>query len=165
MHIKSRAAFWIALSGALFGPLLLPRCHLYYFAPYFVVCAYQHSKLALLWRAYLCGVILDLLSSTPFFGLSSLNYCLASWLLYGQTRNFFEDKLSTLPLMTFLFSLLSTLIALILAFFFAQSYPLSCAWMATDLVIMPLADSIYALLVFSLPFQLTYKLRKMRLFS
>lgn len=160
--MRIKFSFWIALICALFGPVFFPRLHLFYFAPYLVFCVYRYSRLGLFWRASLCGIILDLLSSTTHFGLSSLNYCFVAWILYGQKRNFFEDKLSTLPLMTFVFSTLSTGFSVLLALLFGNSHPLSWQWVASDLFGMSLADSLYALL-FSLPFQLVYALRRMRL--
>lgn len=165
MRVKSRIAFWMALCATLGGPLLFPRVHLFYFVPYLVICLYRHPRIAALWRACLCGVIIDLLSSGPLFGLTSIHYCCVVFLLHGQTRNFFEDKLSTLPLMTFLFSLLSTGFLAAGALFLQRGYPLSWTWVATDLIGMPLVDALYALLVFSLPFQLLYEIRKIQLFK
>lgn len=162
MRTNTGVAFWLALLCTLLCPLFFPKYHLFFFVPYLVVCFYRHSRFAVLWRAFGCGVIIDLLSSGPFFGFSSLNYCFVSFFLFGQTRNFFEDKLSTLPLMTFLFSFLSTGLSLILALFFGNGYPLSGVWIVTDLIGMPFADATYALLVFSLPFQLVYGLKKIR---
>lgn len=162
MRIKSRLAFSFALLCTLFGPIFFPGLHLLYFAPYLVICFYQYSRIEVLWRAFGCGILLDLLSSAPFFGFSSLKFCLVTLALFGQTRNFFEDKLSTLPLMTFLFSFLTTAISVLLTLFFGNGFPLSIKWVATDLIIMSAADALYALLVFSLPFELTYKLRKIR---
>lgn len=165
MRVKSIIAFWLALCATLVGPIFFPRVHLFYFVPYLVICLYRHSRIALLWRACFCGVIIDLLSSGSLFGLTSINYCCVAFLLYGQTRNFFEDKLSTLPLMTFLFSILSTGFLAIGALFLQRGYPLSWTWVATDLIGMPGADALYALLVFSLPFELIYEIRKIQFFK
>lgn len=148
---KPAISFTISLLAILFFPLLLPKLHLFYFAPFIILSFYQLSRIALLWRALLCGVIVDLLSSGSLFGMSSLNYCIVSSLLYGQKRNFFEDKLSTLPLMTFLFSLFSSLVELVSGFFSNHHYPLSPSWMMTDLLGMAGADALYALLFFSIP--------------
>jgi rod shape-determining protein MreD len=151
-----------ALLCLFFAPLFFPKLHLFFFAPYLVLTFYRHSRVGVLWRAYGCGIIFDLLSSSTFFGFTPLNYCLTSWLLYSQKRNFFEDKLSTLPLMTFLLSFVSTVLTFVLSLFFGQKYSLSLLWIATDLLCMPFVDSLYALVVFSLPFQLLYRLRKVR---
>lgn len=155
MHLNLSLAFLISLIGL----MCFPEIHILYFAPYLVLSFYKNSRFASLWRAIGCGIIVDLLSSHPHFGLTALNYCLVSWILYGQRWNFFDDKPSTLPLMTLFFSVLSSLTGLILSFFFEGPFPLSLNWVATDLIGMPLFDAAYAFL-FSLPFQLTYQLRK-----
>lgn len=155
MRINSTLFFFLAV----FGILFFPHTHLLFFAPYLVLAFYQHTRFAILWRAIGCGTLIDLFSSTPHFGLTALNYCIVCWILYGQTRNFFEDKPSTLPLMTLFFSILSTLTSVILFFFFAHPISFTFKWFFTDLLIMPLFDATYALLL-SLPFQITYKLRK-----
>lgn len=165
MRINTKITFGIALLSTLLGPLLFPKLHLFYFVPYLVTCFYRLPRRAVLWRAYFSGVIIDLLSSSPLFGLTSLNYAVVSWLLYGQTRNFFEDKPSTLPLMTFLFSFLSTIFSAITLLFFRDPITFSGTWIVTDLIGMSLVDALYALLVFSLPFQLTYSLRKLHIFK
>jgi len=155
MLVSLLFAFFLAL----FGVLFFPHAHLLYFAPYLVLTFYKHSRFAAAWRAIGCGMIIDLFSSTPHFGLTALNYCIVSWILYGQTRNFFDDKPSTLPLMTLFFSILSTLTSVTLFLFFSQPIVLSFKWAFTDLVCMPLLDATYAFLIF-LPFQITHKLRK-----
>ncbi len=154
MLFNSLLSFAISLLSMLILPLLVPELRLFYFAPFIVTCLYQYTRIAILWRATLCGVIVDLLSSGPLFGISALNYSIVSCLLYGQTKNFFEDKLSTLPLMTFFFSTLSTLITLIAAPFAGYALHLSLRWVATDLIVMGAVDALYALFAFSLPFTL-----------
>ena len=165
MRINTKLTFGIAFFSTLLGPVFLPKLHLFYFVPYLVISFYQLPRHAVLWRAYFSGIIIDLLSSSPLFGLTSLNYSIVCWVLYGQTRNFFEDKPSTLPLMTFLFSFLSTLFSAITLLFFKDPITFSGTWIVTDLIGMSLADAFYALLVFSLPFQLTYSLRKLHIFK
>lgn len=155
MRVNLAAAFVLGLIGTLF----FSQYHLLFFAPYLVLTLYKYSRFAALWRAICCGMVIDSLSSSPFFGLTSLNYCLVSWLLYGQTRNFFEDNLSTLPLMTLFYSVLSTLTSAILYLFFFQPLTLTLNWVVTDLMCMPLFDSLFALIIL-LPFQITSRLHK-----
>jgi rod shape-determining protein MreD len=152
---KTTISFMISAVAILVGPLLLPKIHLFYFAPFMVICLYHYTRIELLWRSLLCGVIVDLLSSGSFFGMTSVNYCIVSGLLYGQTRNFFEDKLSTFPLMTFFFSFFSTLLSVFFSFFTGFEHPLSLLWIATDLIGMSVVDALFALFAFSLPFELT----------
>lgn len=161
MPTKLRTSLFISLFCTLFAPLFFPKLHLLYFSPYLVRSFYQSNRIGVLWRSIGCGIVLDFLSSSSLFGITSLNYALVSCILYGQTRNFFEDKLFTLPLMTFLFSALSTALSALLALFFAQGFPLKGFWILSDCVIMPGADALYAFFLFLLPFQLSAKLSKM----
>ncbi len=154
-NINTSFAFLLALIGVLF----FSKIHLLYFAPFLVLSFYHCTRFAVLWRAIGCGVIVDLFSSNPHFGLTALNYTLVCWVLYGQTRNFFQDKLSTLPLMTLFFSILSTVTTAILFFFFSQPIIPSLKWVFTDLICMPFFDALYAFAL-SFPFYITLKIRK-----
>ncbi len=163
MRINSKTAFFLSLFFLLVGPIFFPKLHTLYLAPYLVISLYQHSKFGVLWRALFCGILLDLLSSGPFFGFSALEFCFVSWLLQSQTRNFFVDKLSTLPLMSYLFTLLSTGFSYIFNIFFNDAAAPTLFWVFSDLICMPLIEAFYALLVFSLPFELIYLFKKLRL--
>ncbi len=157
-----RTSFLIAFLAMLFSPLYFPHLHLLFFAPYLVTCFYKQSRYSVLWKSLGCGLIIDLFSSTPLFGATTLNYCVTSLLLYRQRRNFFEDQTLTLPLMTFLFSSISSIITALLYLVFASKYTFSLRWIVTDLFEMPILDALYALVFFAIPFQLTAKLTKMK---
>jgi len=160
MRANLTVVFCLCFLSTLLGPILFPKWHLFYFAPYLVLSYYKYSRYAVLWRSLGCGILMDLFSSTPFFGLSSINYCLVSFLLWGQKRNFFEDKLSTWPLMTALFSLLSTLFSVILAFFVGQKISFCWKWGVTDLFAMSFVDAAFAFIFFSLPFLCIHKIKR-----
>lgn len=154
-------AFLLSLSPLLFLPIFLPTLRLNFFAPYIVICCYQCSFFKTLWQAVLCGFVIDILSSHPLFGLSALNNCLAVSLIYFQNRNFFEDRPSTLPLMTFFFSLLSSGTYAILLGLTGQNFSYSWHWVLTDLLLMPLLDAAFAFLWYSLPFQLYHRVSRL----
>lgn len=143
--------FFITLSLTLFAPILFPGLHLLYFAPFVCCCYYYRSYAASLWISLLCGLIIDLLSAPLRFGLHALNFTLTTAFLYSKKQHFFQDQLSTLPILTFFFSLISTLIQLILLYIFETSLTLSWKWVFTDLLWMPCTDGIYAFICFSLP--------------
>jgi len=157
--------FLYALFSLIFGPVLFPSLRLLFFAPYLIIVFYRRSRLVSLWHALAAGLIVDAFSSHAFFGITSLNYCLVAFFLYGQTRNFFEDKLSTLPFMTFLFSFLSSSFQAILLNFFGYTFPLSLLWVFTDLFLMPFLDAAYGCLLFSLPFYLYKKIARIFAFK
>lgn len=143
--------FIITLLLTLFLPSLFPHLRLMFFVPFIIATYYQQTFSACLWLSFLCGFIVDILSSS-FIGLHALNYCLVSGLLYPQRRHFFSDNLSTLPLMTFFFSFLSTLLEAILIHTFDASVSLSIKWVFADLIAMPALDGMYAFGCFIFPF-------------
>lgn len=155
--------------AALCGILLFPHLHLSYFAPYIASLLYRLPRGALLWRALACGLLIDLLSTSPSLGITALDYLIVALLLQSQRRHFFEDKASTLFLLTLLFSGLSSLMMVLLLRLFSPPLPpLSLSWFFTDIVAMSCLDGLYALLLL-LPFSLfrlcskMYPKRKARL--
>ncbi len=162
MLIRFPLAFVLSFLSLLLLPLFFPAWRLFFFAPALIIALYRGSTVAALWKALLCGFIVDLFSSSTFFGVSYLNYALTLALLSRHKYNFFEDNLSTLPLMTFAFSFLSTISGRILSLFFGTWGELSFGSLFTDFLVMPLFDSLFAFLLFSLPFQLSKKFRTIR---
>ncbi len=100
---------------------------------------------------------MDLFASRWRLGIHVVTYCLTTVVLYRGKAHFFEDKISTLPTMTLLFAVISTLIETVLLGVFSSGLPFSWGWTATDLVLLPVADAIYAMAWFSLP---AYLLRR-----
>ena len=133
------------LLASLFLTLYTPY-KLLFFAPYLVTLFYQRPQNSCLLSALLLGLLIDLLSSYSRFGITALNYFLCTLPLYPAKRHFFSDKLSTLPLMTFLFSLLSLLIH-----FITHPFMPTLSWIASDLFIMPLFDALAAFLLYIAP--------------
>lgn len=132
-------------------PVLFPSWRLMAFAPCLIIIYYQKSYLKSLWIAALCGTLLDLLSSHTHLGMYAVSFCLTTAVLYGQQRNYFADSLSTLPLMTFYFSVLSTGIQAVMLYAFQNENIFSWSWAATDLLALPILDSTYAYVCFLLP--------------
>jgi len=141
--------FGAALALTLFGPNL----RLFYFAPFVVTLLYQKPLTGALWPALGCGLILDLLASGERFGINATLYALSAAALFPLRRHFFADSLSTLPLMTFFFSLLVTTGHLLLT----KKLPLTFNWFLSDMLLMPLADAAYAFCCFTLPWLLLGK--------
>lgn len=110
-----------------------------------------------LWLALACGLIIDLLAAQTRLGLYSLNYCAVTWILFNQKKHFFEDSFSTFPIMTFLFSVISTLFHALLLYISSHSIEFSWGWIKSDLIFMPLTDALYAALAFTIPYHLLPK--------
>lgn len=144
-------AFFFASVPALCFPVLAPSWRLTFFAPFLIILYYKLTFYQTLGFAFFCGLIIDVLSSYHHLGLHATAYCATTWILYTQKRHFFEDRLSTLPLMTAFFSLCFTVFLLILSFTFEKGIPLSWPLMFTDFLFMPLCDALYAFILFTLP--------------
>lgn len=153
-------AFLFALVPALCFPVLLPSLRLHFFAPFLIILIYKKNRTFCLWTAFICGTIFDLFGSYQHLGLWAFNYCLTIWILYPQKRNFFEDRLSTLPIMTLLFSFLSTFFQILLLETFESHLSLSFTWVLSELLFMPLMDALYAFLLFTLPSFFLFKPNK-----
>jgi hypothetical protein len=143
--------FFYTLALALTLPILLPHPKFLYFAPFLILAMYQREKIDCLWLAFLCGFCIDLMSFQMRLGFYALNYLLVMEFLYLLKHHFFEDGLYTLPILTGLFSILFVLIHVLLFFLLGHSLILTTSWMQNDLIWMPIYDSFYAFLAFSLP--------------
>lgn len=130
---------------------LFPQIRLTFFAPCLVVACYQSSLRKGVWIAFSCGLLLDLLSADTHFGLNALDYSITMPLLYSQRRNFFADSVSTLPIMTFFFSAISSLIMAILLYSIEMRSIFSWSWIFTDVICMSALDAVYAFACFVLP--------------
>jgi rod shape-determining protein MreD len=154
--------FLYSLVLFLFLPVLFPSWRFFYFAPLIVFSYYKRPLIFCLWLSLFCGLIVDLFASHTRMGFYALDYCLTTWILHSQAKHFFEDSFSTLPLMTFLFSFVSTLIQASLLYAFGQGFSLSWAWITGDLFWMPLSDALFATFAFRIPLSLLPKSQSRR---
>ncbi len=153
-------SFSLALFFATCGTVFLPRVHLFAFSPFLALLYNNTSFIKSLWMASLCGLIIDLLSSEFRFGVHALNYCLTTLLLYKQKKHFIEDKALALSLFTVIISIVSTPLQFFLISTFGRALPLSGKLILTDLMIMPVADAVYAFLWFTCPLKLYAHIKK-----
>lgn len=144
--------FIICFSLSIWIPAVLPQLRLVFFAPYLIILLYKRPLINCLWGALTCGLILDLLSAYQHLGLFALNYTLTIAVLYRQRRHFFSDSPSTLPIMVYLFSVISTAVQIPLLFVFEQKLKMNSSWIASDLLLMPFLDATYAFVLFILPY-------------
>lgn len=143
--------FFTAFLPFLLIPLYFPSLKLQFFAPFLITILYKKPFFNALWWAFFTGLLQDLLSATHHLGLFGLGSCLTLTALRPLKKHFFEDSLSTIPLMTLFFSIFFTLLQVVLFSLFESSPPLSLKWIATDLFFFPLLDALYAFLLFTLP--------------
>ncbi len=147
-------AFLIGILGVLFVPSLLPSLQLLYFAPFLIILNYRKSLLTCLWGALFCGLILDLLSAEPRLGFNAINYILVSMVIHRLKHNFFPDSAMTLPILTLLFSLISTVFEMTILILFDQPLSLYGNWILNHLILLPVLNALYAFGIFVLPWLL-----------
>ena len=131
---------------------MFPGVKLYYFIPFLIRAFYLKPLNSALVTALFVGFLVDLLSAHSRFGLYSTNYVITTYFLYGLKKNFFEDNLSTLPFMTFFFSFFSSILQYFLIILLGnQPIPFSLSFALVDFLMMPIFDSLFALIIFTVP--------------
>lgn len=154
--------FLMTLLAFVLIPPVFPSVKIYFFIPFLILCYYQSSFVSCMWMSIACGTLVDSLSVHSFFGLNALVYCITTLLLYSQRTHFFSDRLSTLPLMTALFSVIATLLLMFSAVILEGKQLLSWHLIYTDLIFMPCCDAIYASICFVLPLQLVMEFKRLK---
>jgi len=154
--------FLLSFSLLLKLPLWFPSWHFHAFAPYLMYRLHSDTRYGYLWRLFFCGLLVDLLSSSTYFGQTPLLYVAIGTFLHSQRHLFFIDKWPTLPLLTFLFTSLSTLGNALFDKMLHGSFPFTISWIGTDLFQMPLMEATFAFVFLSLPFQLREAWRKIQ---
>lgn len=149
---KLSLIFFLCLLSSFIIPFMTSFYHFIFFAPFLIICFYQKSLWVSLWLAASVGIIDDIFS-TSIFGLSSFNYVLVSLLLYRIKKHFFEDRASTLSIMTFFFSSLSIFIKAILEVIFSYSFPMTSHFFFTDIFLLPLFEGILVYVLYIFPYQ------------
>ena len=138
-------------------PFWLPYTRILLFAPLMTLVFSRLSLPISLWLATLSGLYVDLLSYTGILGLSSLNYVLTTLCIYRFRSYFSEEKIHIFSLYTILFSLVSTLFQLSFDLPLITHRPPHLLTILTDLLLLPIVDGVYALLLFLYPLKL-YKI-------
>lgn len=157
IHKNLLLTFLTSMTFLLSSIFFCPSLRLFYLAPFLIALYYQKNFLVSLWGSFLCGLLLDLLSVGTHFGLYALNYTLTTFFLFVQRKNFFGDSFSTLPLMVFFFSTVSSFLQAIFLYLFEREIFFSWQWIISDLFLMPLFDASYAFVCFIVPFYLFEK--------
>lgn len=143
--------FLYTLFLALLLSVFVPHQRFAYFVPVIILCMYRYNLSQTLWCALFVGLFLDFLSVETCLGFYGLTYTLTAAYLYRYQYQFFEDSLTTLPIMTCFFVILSTLLQVFLWGLFTQQWILSWQWLQSDLFWSPLKDGFYAFIAFTLP--------------
>jgi len=153
LHYKNlKLLFIFCLLATLIVPATFPSIRLYFFIPFIITSYYQKPLLTCLWYSIACGLIIDLLSADSRLGFHAVIYSLSTMILYNQRKNFFSDYVTTLPIMTFFYSLISTSLETGIYYGVGKASFFTIKWFACDIVLMPLFDAMFAFTTLILPF-------------
>ena len=146
-------AFLLATTTLFIQSVLFPHFTLLAYAPWIALIVLSRPRPKSLYLACIAGVVLDLVTDDPI-GVHALNYTLIAWFLFRYRRYFNYDQPLHLSLFTLFVSLSSTLLQLFLLFLFDRRVPFAGQWAFGDLLLMPVADALYAFLWFAWPLRL-----------
>lgn len=138
-------------------PIFLPALKLAYFAPFLIISYYRYGYFIALFFSYCAGLLIDLYCVETRLGFYTLVYIATTVVLYEKKQRFFEDNASTLPIMSFLFGVVSTAFQWILLFFLERSVTLTIDFFVADFLVMPALDALYSLLFIPLFFRRSFK--------
>lgn len=140
-----RIPFVAALTATLLLPAIATDLPFHYFCPLMALAFYRARLITCLRLALACGLVMDLIASHHHLGIYSIAYCGTTAVLYRYKGHLFEDNVTTLPIMTLLFSALSTSLAGALYTAFEEPFTYSWRWVVSEVAIMPLLDGLLAL--------------------
>ncbi len=149
---KLAFSFFLAIVAAIWCSAIFPKLNIIAFAPLLVIFYLYTPFFVSIWVAMICGVFIDLISSTPF-GLNSLNYAITTFLVF-RYRRFFNDKPLNISIYTALTSCVISLISIILLALISKGISICLLSIITDIIIMPIVDGIYAFIWFAIPLKI-----------
>lgn len=147
--------FILALIAHVCGPLVFPSIRLMAFAPFLALALMRKELLPALWLCSLAGLMLDLTTSNPHFGLFAFSYFVTALATFRFRRHFYEEGLLSLPLFTILISFFWTLLFLLFG-----GFTPNLSSIASNLIVMPLFDALYAFFWFTCPCMMYNRFKK-----
>jgi hypothetical protein len=154
--------FYIALTATSLKALVTTT-PLLTFSPYLVYHLMHSSLVSTLGRAALIGFFLDCFSSFLPFGFYILVYPAICALLYRKRALLFGDKPLSLPLYTFVFSLVFSLVEHFYLSWTQSKLSFNIHSICTEFILAPFLDSACAFLFFTLPSWIIVKIKEIRL--
>ena len=143
--------FLIALVLFVLSSLYM-RAEVHFFIPPLVMLITIGTLRQATWTSLLIGCFLDVAAHSPRLGFFALCYILATLASVSCRRILAKDLFITLPILTYVYSMLASLFEIIFGFVFDIQLPsYSFTWVLNNTFLMPFFDVSYAILIFSLP--------------
>ena len=165
---KIAPSFVISYLSLLLFPSFFPQMRLLAFAPFLTYTAAHCTLPITLWLSMLSGLIVDLYSKSSPMGFFALNHTLTTVIIYRYRSYFTFEKIPIFSLFTTLFSFISTLVHFLLFALIEMQFKLHIFSILTDLLLMPIIDGVYSLVLVFFPIKVTetltqpQRLRKMK---
>jgi len=122
-----------------------------YFAPFFVTCYSRSNLFFSVWVSFGVGLFLDLCTTSTPMGFYPIVSILTTLAIHRFKIYFLEDKVYTFSLYTTLYSITYTLIFSLLHTLVDLKFHIKPFSFLLDIVFLPLLDTGYHLLFFTLP--------------
>ena len=127
---------------------LFPVLH---FSPFFILCYMRLSQFSCIWLSFFIGCFLDMCTTSTPLGFYPLCTILTTLAIYRFKVFFIEEKTFIFPIYTALYSFIYSMIFTILYTFCDPRLHISFIPFSIDMLCLPVVDSIYHLVFFSLP--------------
>lgn len=142
--------FIYSLFPLLFWPAIVQTTHLSFFAPFLCILFYKCSIITTLFLSMLCGMMLDLFTGNGVVEVQTLSLITSSAILYRLKTFFFEDGLTTIPILSYFYGVLHHLTLLI--FLSTTHLPkLSIPQVLEHIFVFPLWNIPFTIFWFGLP--------------
>jgi rod shape-determining protein MreD len=147
MKITGKQLFYLSLLAyvlTLFNTALFPFFAIRPFLPLLLLILYTFPQLRSMQIAAFYGLSLDLVCFETPFGTYCVIFTIVMGLLYGQKRTFFEDHPTTIPILSFEFSILLSVVEFGMFTLVGKGFSLSWSWAILDLGVYGLLDALFA---------------------
>ena len=148
---KAAPSFVISLLVLLIFPSFAPQIRLLAFVPFLTFVIANNRLPGALWLSLIAGLVVDLYSNIAPLGFFALNYTLTSVVVYRYRSYFSQEKAHIFSLYSLLYSLISTALHFVLYALIEMHIKLHLFSIITDLILMPILDGVYALVLVFFP--------------
>ncbi len=145
--LRGKRLFQFSLLFSLLLLVTAPSLPLHLWVLPIILTFYSQTLIRSLWISIAIGLLMDLLGSHDPLGIFTLATAATTPLLYRNKRHFFEDSLTTLPILSALYSSIFSLFVLLLS----NPYRIGWKLLATDIFLLPLADGALIFTSITLP--------------
>lgn len=156
-RLEVRFVFFLTLLLFFLQPIYFSWVRIHLFYAYLVYIMIKYPLIKGLKTAFLIGILYDVTAFDTPFGLFPFIYVSGALLIFYLKNFFLQNEQITLPILTIVFSMASTLLHSILLHLFFTPIATSLSWIISDLIIYSCLDGLSAYVTIILPLLLLRK--------